>query len=52
MKDLCFDTFGGSDVLYYGDVPEPICGESDILLRTKAIGLNFATTYRRQWNHR
>ena len=51
MKALCFDTFGNSDVLYYGDVPEPVCGENDVLLRTKAIGLNFADTYRRRGNY-
>lgn len=51
MKALCFNTFGEPDVLYYGDVPNPICGENDVIVRTKAIGLNFADTYRRRGNY-
>jgi NADPH:quinone reductase len=51
MKALCFDRFGSSDVLYYGDVPDPICGEFDVIMRTKAIGLNYADIYRRRGNY-
>ncbi len=51
MKALCFDTFGSPDVLYYGDVPDPIIGADEVLVKTKAIGLNFADTYRRNGNY-
>ncbi|MEH0155691.1 quinone oxidoreductase [Limibacter armeniacum] len=51
MKALCFDKFGGPDVLYYGDIPEPSIQDNEILLETKAIGLNFADVYRRKGNY-
>lgn len=51
MKALCFDSFGGPEVLYFGDVPEPVPGDHDLLVKTKAIGLNFADVYRRKGNY-
>ncbi|MBD2768629.1 quinone oxidoreductase [Hymenobacter sp. BT664] len=52
MKALCFDTFGGPDVLYYGDVPAPTAPDrGEVLVRTRAIGLNFADVYRRQGHY-
>ena len=48
MKALCFDKFGGPEVLKYQEVPEPVLGSKEILVRTKAIGLNFADIYRRK----
>jgi NADPH:quinone reductase len=51
MKALCFDTFGSPEVLYYGDVADPVIGDDEVLVKTKAIGLNFADTYRRNGNY-
>ena len=51
MKALCFGKFGGPEVLYFGDVPEPEPGDQELLVKTKAIGLNFADTYRRNGNY-
>jgi NADPH2:quinone reductase len=51
MKALCFDTFGGPEVLYHGDVAEPIINDDEVLVKTKAIGLNFADVYRRKGNY-
>lgn len=48
MKALCFNSFGGPEVLYYGEVPEPVIGENELLIKNKAIGLNFADIYRRK----
>ena len=48
LKALCFDKFGGPEVLKYQEVPEPVIGFKEILVRTKAIGLNFADIYRRK----
>jgi NADPH2:quinone reductase len=48
MKALCFETFGGPEVLEYREVPDPIIGPHDLLVRMKAIGLNFADVYRRR----
>src|SRR6186713_334760 len=48
MKALTFSTFGSSDVLEYKDVADPKLTAGDILVQTKAIGLNFADVYRRK----
>jgi NADPH2:quinone reductase len=51
VKALYFDTFGEADVLRYGDVAEPTVGAGEVLVKTTAIGLNFADVYRRRGNY-
>lgn len=51
MKALIFEKFGGPEVLQYIDIPEPVIRENEILVRMKAIGLNFADIYRRKGNY-
>lgn len=51
MKALVFYQFGGSDVLTYEDVPTPTIQPNEVLVRMKAIGLNFADVYRRNGNY-
>ncbi len=51
MKALCFDQFGDPDVLDYRLLPDPILQKGEIIIRTKAIGLNFADIYRRNGNY-
>lgn len=46
-----FKTFGGPEVLEYGDITDPAIGPDEILLSMKAIGLNFADRYRRKGNY-
>lgn len=48
MKALCFEEFGNAKVLKYEEIPDPVVGPKNILVRTKAIGLNFADIYRRK----
>src|SRR3954467_15421616 len=48
MKALCFDRFGGPDVLVLRERPDPVLGRTDVRVRTRAVGLNFADAYRRQ----
>jgi NADPH:quinone reductase len=48
MKALVFDRFGGPEVLHIADVPDPVQTSGQALVRTRAIGLNFADCYRRQ----
>lgn len=48
MKALFFETFGNSDVLQYGELPKPVIGENELLIKTDYIGLNFADIYRRR----
>lgn len=51
MKALVFNTFGGPEVLEYLEIADPIIGPDEILVRMKAIGLNFADIYRRKGNY-
>jgi NADPH2:quinone reductase len=48
MKTLCFDRFGGSEVLKYCEAPDPVPLAHQALVQTEAIGLNFADVYRRK----
>ena len=51
MKALLFDRFGGPEVLRYDEFPDPQPREGHAIVRTKAIGLNFADIYRRLGNY-
>lgn len=51
MKALVFNTFGEPEVLQYKEIPNPVIGPNEILVKTKAIGLNFADVYRRKGNY-
>ncbi|TDK62911.1 quinone oxidoreductase [Bacillus salipaludis] len=51
MKALVFNTYGGPEVLEYHEIMDPIIGPDQILVRMKAIGLNFADIYRRKGNY-
>ncbi len=51
MKALTFSTFGTPDVLEYLDIPTPQVKDGELLLKNKAIGLNYADIYRRKGNY-
>ncbi|MCA8829476.1 quinone oxidoreductase family protein [Hymenobacter pini] len=51
MHALTFSSFGGPDVLKYQQLPTPELLPGTVLLRTRAIGLNYADVYRRQGNY-
>jgi NADPH2:quinone reductase len=51
MKALIFESFGGPDVLQYKEIPDPTIKENELLVKMKAIGLNFADIYRRKGNY-
>ena len=40
MKAILFDEFGGPEVLRYGDVPDPVAGPGEVLVKLKASALN------------
>ena len=51
MHALVFHAFGAADVLQYEQVPDPVPGPRQALVRMRAIGLNFADVYRRKGNY-
>ena len=51
MKALAFERFGGPEVLELKEVPDPVPASGEALIRTRAIGLNFADVYRRKGNY-
>lgn len=51
MKALTFSEFGTSDVLEYREVPKPHIKKNEVVVKNKAIGLNYADIYRRKGNY-
>ena len=51
MRALAFERFGGPEVLELRNVPDPVPTSTQALVRTRAIGLNFADVYRRQGHY-
>jgi len=48
MKALVFEMFGGPEVLEYREIDPPLLQPGTVIVRMKAIGLNFADIYRRR----
>src|SRR5689334_21331576 len=48
MHALVFDHFGGSEVLEWREVEDPVPTVTEALVRIEAAGLNFADVYRRR----
>lgn len=48
MKAAAFFKTGGPEVIELVTLPDPVPGPNEVLIRTKAIGLNFADIYRRR----
>jgi NADPH:quinone reductase len=51
MKALTFSKFGSPEVLEYIDIADPVLQPGELLVQTKAIGLNYADVYRRMGNY-
>ena len=51
MKAIIFDQFGASDVLKIGEVAEPVLRADDLLVRTRAAGVNRADLTHRRGGH-
>lgn len=47
MKAVRFHEFGGPETLRFEDVPDPVPGRGEILVRLAACGVNFIDTYQR-----
>jgi len=48
MKALAFSEHGGLDKLSYRDVPDPVIGDGDVLLRVRACALNHLDLFVRE----
>ncbi|PJF27712.1 MAG: NADPH:quinone oxidoreductase, partial [Phototrophicales bacterium] len=48
MKAILYDQPGDPDVMYYGDAPDPVPGEGELLVRIRAAGVNRAELLQRQ----
>jgi len=48
MKAVIFRRHGGPDVLEYADVPDPVAGEGQVLLRVQACSINHLDLWVRQ----
>jgi NADPH2:quinone reductase len=47
MKAIRYSTFGGPEVLVHEDMPRPVPGEGQALVKVEYAGVNFIDTYRR-----
>ena len=45
MKAIQITAFGGPEVMQYVDLPDPVAGESEIVLDVTAVGINYADTH-------
>lgn len=52
MKAVQFHSFGGPEVLQLDDVPDPVPGADDVIIKVKAAGVNPADTYMRNGTYR
>jgi NADPH:quinone reductase len=48
MRACRIDEFGGPEVLQVVDVPEPVPGEGEVLIKVSRAGMNFADTHTRE----
>lgn len=48
MKAVYFNEHGGPEVLRYGDVPDPVAGPGEVVLKVKAAACNFNDIWARQ----
>ena len=47
MKGIKFERYGGPEVLEYGDLPDPVPGAGEVLVRVRVAGVNFTDIYQR-----
>lgn len=47
MRAVVFTEHGGPEVLAIQELPDPVAGDGEVLIRVKAFGLNHADTYMR-----
>ncbi len=45
MKAAYFRTTGSPDVIEFGDLPEPVCGDDQVIVKVRAVSVNPIDTY-------
>ena len=45
MKAIQITAFGGPEVMQYVELPDPVAGDSEIVLDVTAVGINYADTH-------
>lgn len=45
MKAAYFQSTGSPDVIEFGDLPEPVCGDDEAIVRVRAVSVNPIDTY-------
>ena len=45
MKAAYFRTTGSPDVIEFGDLPEPVCGDDQVIVKVGAVSVNPIDTY-------
>ena len=45
MKAIQITAFGGPEVMKYTELPDPIAGESEVVLDITSVGINYADTH-------
>ncbi len=45
MKAAYFRTTGSPDVIEFGNLPEPVCGDEQVIVRVRAVSVNPIDTY-------
>jgi NADPH:quinone reductase len=48
MKAVWIDSYGGPDVLTFGDRPDPVAGPGQILIKVESASVNWSDTVRRR----
>lgn len=48
MKVVRFHQTGGPEVLVYEDIPAPVAGPNEVLIKVEAVGMNFSDVLRRR----
>jgi NADPH:quinone reductase-like Zn-dependent oxidoreductase len=48
MRAIVITEYGGPEVLSIQDLPDPVAGEGEVLIRVKAFGINHAETHMRK----
>src|SRR6476619_1341346 len=47
MRGILVRRYGGAEVLEHGELPDPVPGAGEVLIRVRVAGVNFTDVYQR-----